>query len=347
MTEQINIDELERLAKAATPGPWSQSGFRVTAKELGYDRVADTEFDNDSMAENAAFIAAANPATVLTLINQLRALGDRAMHLERRLSDVNGEVLRLKGADQHALKLQAGHDEAVMRAQELEQERDALAAKLKELEGQEPVARIIERIDPEHSRLQKQPAVARTYEELPKDSFPETWREGAPLFARPVPAEQATPVTRPGWRDINDIVADREKDPSKAAALDRAREWLLVAQSIIPVEQVNPLVLDALKLCQGRFAFYVGHHTRSGNLEKAAQNQFFADLAAKAIAVAEGKEEGPQAEPVRLEKSEVEDLAWGANQEALSFGVSLEPFTRLVWAVEQAVLRKQGYKVEG
>ena len=52
------------------------------------------------------------------------------------------------------------------------------------------------------------------------------------------------------------------------------------------------------------------------------------------------------AEPERLDKSEVEDLAWEANQEALSFGVSLEPFTRLVWAVERCVLRKQGYKVE-
>lgn len=51
----------EALAAGPTPGPWSKAGFRVTAKELGFDRVADTEYDNDSMAENAAFIAACSP----------------------------------------------------------------------------------------------------------------------------------------------------------------------------------------------------------------------------------------------------------------------------------------------
>ena len=64
----MKTTELKKLAEAATPGPWHFVGFRVTAKELGYARVADTEFDNESMAENAAYIAAANPAAILKLL---------------------------------------------------------------------------------------------------------------------------------------------------------------------------------------------------------------------------------------------------------------------------------------
>ena len=60
---------MKKLAEAATPGPWRCAGFRVTAKELGYARVADTEYDNESMAENAAYIAAANPAAILKLLD--------------------------------------------------------------------------------------------------------------------------------------------------------------------------------------------------------------------------------------------------------------------------------------
>jgi hypothetical protein len=64
-------ERLRALALAATPGPWGRDACRITAKELGWARVADTEFDNDSMAENAAFIAAANPAAILALLDEL------------------------------------------------------------------------------------------------------------------------------------------------------------------------------------------------------------------------------------------------------------------------------------
>ena len=66
----LNIDELERLALAATPGPWvsdrgwveSDSGVGVVE---GYDSVPCEEADAD-------FIAAANPATILALIAIVR-----------------------------------------------------------------------------------------------------------------------------------------------------------------------------------------------------------------------------------------------------------------------------------
>lgn len=337
MTEQINIDELERLAKAATPGPWSQAGCRVTAKELGYDRVADTEFDNESMAENAAFIAAANPTTVLALISQLRAVGDRAMHLERRLSDANGEVLRLQGADQHALQLQAGHDEAVMRAQALEQERDALAAQIKELD-----ARIDDLLATCHRlALELECLLLDTKDLAPVSRWWDAamaaldgWHKAKDAASvRLAPAERPTPATRPGWRDINDIVADREKDPSKAAALERAREWLAAAQPIIPADPVNARLLERISEAVSAYERFGGICTFEG--EPMIHASTFLEIAEIAA-------ESQQVEPVRLLDlvKRFQDYlhgptAWSQDQEdELSQEIS-------------AVLRANGYKVEG
>ena len=84
------LDELEKLARAATPGPWAnvvhstQNGtvrnkYTVsTAKgERGAGMIADCEFVMMPLvasrrAQNAAFIAAAHPATVLALIKLAR-----------------------------------------------------------------------------------------------------------------------------------------------------------------------------------------------------------------------------------------------------------------------------------
>lgn len=86
--------ELERLAEAATPGPWSaadwdddfgENRFTVQATEpeklspgqsfiwpdgIRCLRVAET-MEGERPAEDAAFIAAANPDTVLRLISAL------------------------------------------------------------------------------------------------------------------------------------------------------------------------------------------------------------------------------------------------------------------------------------
>lgn len=77
------IDELERLALDATPGPWKVDALQIGARfnielpdgseaiamsqQLAGDRL------NEKRGANADFIAAANPLTVRALINQLRA----------------------------------------------------------------------------------------------------------------------------------------------------------------------------------------------------------------------------------------------------------------------------------
>lgn len=182
----INIDELERLAKAATPGPWSQAGFRVTAKELGYDRVADTEFDNDSMAENAAFIAAANPTTITAMIDSLHKANGRLHEVATHCANVEAErdeaKMRVQILERNLRDAEEAGRRLAKQAHQAEQERDALAAKLKGLEGQEPL-------------FWYRPC-GEMYEgpvhhnsiggKMLRDEKPGEWK---PLFSRPVPAE--------------------------------------------------------------------------------------------------------------------------------------------------------------
>jgi hypothetical protein len=90
----MTIDELRRIAAAATPGPWYASAqlegdYGLTYATIGAfpvgteDQPAKTCHDEDTICEvwngehdgaaNAAYIAAANPAVVLALLDCVRA----------------------------------------------------------------------------------------------------------------------------------------------------------------------------------------------------------------------------------------------------------------------------------
>jgi hypothetical protein len=85
-----DVGELERLARAATPGPWHVQGVgiggiedtagNVIAQAQQFKPVRNRDDLNDRI-QNAAFIAAANPATVLALIAHLRAVEARNVDL--------------------------------------------------------------------------------------------------------------------------------------------------------------------------------------------------------------------------------------------------------------------------
>lgn len=68
------LDELEKLAKEATPGPWSaeqssaMNPFRVGSSDEWVANGVDLSSDNDMK-----YIAAVNPNTVLALIAVARA----------------------------------------------------------------------------------------------------------------------------------------------------------------------------------------------------------------------------------------------------------------------------------
>ena len=106
-----NAQELEKLAKAATPGPWFQCGSPwfsdgsgvlagspdphvgvlivdtenwTGAREEAADGYAGQLADPDA---DAAFIAAANPAAILSLLSDLRAAREQAKAAEGRAED--------------------------------------------------------------------------------------------------------------------------------------------------------------------------------------------------------------------------------------------------------------------
>lgn len=68
----IDLDHLESLAKAATPGPWDYGACEVFLKGTDFWPVIATCRNEDDLA----FIAAANPAVVLELIAELRRVSD-------------------------------------------------------------------------------------------------------------------------------------------------------------------------------------------------------------------------------------------------------------------------------
>ena len=72
-----DIDELERLAEAATPGPWCDRGFGGIQPESGGSLVAVTVTKGGCLpdyVENSAYIAAANPTAILELVAEVRRL---------------------------------------------------------------------------------------------------------------------------------------------------------------------------------------------------------------------------------------------------------------------------------
>lgn len=86
MTEQVDLGALEALAKAATPGPWfaSRPGKRYEEGHHVWSKREPEEPDSHDIAmhcwgqEEAEFIAAADPSTVLALIAELRQERERA-----------------------------------------------------------------------------------------------------------------------------------------------------------------------------------------------------------------------------------------------------------------------------
>ena len=131
----IDTNELRRLAQAATPGPWKllpvgdkSKCFAVAdINFLSVLTVVDecgTSFGAVYLDGDAKFIAAANPATVSELLDRLEEAEADAL-----------EQARLNG-------MGASREAALMaKLEAAEKERDALQAKVEEMEKQEPVAR--------------------------------------------------------------------------------------------------------------------------------------------------------------------------------------------------------------
>lgn len=76
----MDLNELEKLALNATPGPWETDGYRfyyVNSDGERSDQWGEFKHDDSFHQSDAEFIVAANPTTVLHLIQQIRQLDDR------------------------------------------------------------------------------------------------------------------------------------------------------------------------------------------------------------------------------------------------------------------------------
>ena len=130
-----DINELRRLAQAATSGEWYvERGNHIYGRnevtdgeEVWHPVIACTDDDevNVNFEENAAFIAAANPAAVSEILDRLEAEESDGLEQARPLG--------MSGEREAALlsKLEA-----------VEKERNALRAKIEAMERQEPVASV-------------------------------------------------------------------------------------------------------------------------------------------------------------------------------------------------------------
>ena len=124
----ININELRRLAQAATP----HVGHACKYQDAHWLREGHVDFENADLfiaserpQEDAAFYAAANPATVIELLDRLEDAKSDAL-----------EQARLNG-------MGASREAALMAKLEVaEKERDNLRAKIEAMENQEPVVSV-------------------------------------------------------------------------------------------------------------------------------------------------------------------------------------------------------------
>lgn len=76
----MNLDELKKAAEAATPGPWKYykddnfiQSEDVRARISDWPVTRSTDVGTDQRNNNAAFIALANPTTILALLKVVDA----------------------------------------------------------------------------------------------------------------------------------------------------------------------------------------------------------------------------------------------------------------------------------
>ena len=104
----LNLDDLEAVARAATPGPWEAEPYLYMADD---DRVRVTSPSDGplfNLAEgvepvNASHIAAFDPPTVLALITRIREAERHNVQLLREAVKREGRVRRAEGAIAEAL----------------------------------------------------------------------------------------------------------------------------------------------------------------------------------------------------------------------------------------------------
>jgi len=87
----INTQELRKLAEAATPGPWIAGNGNVLSDTTGMSHFRPALRCGFGRPDDAEYIAAANPATVLALLDEL----------DRLRAHMDGQALQLEAAERN------------------------------------------------------------------------------------------------------------------------------------------------------------------------------------------------------------------------------------------------------
>ena len=98
---KIDLDALEAVARAATPGPWHQGAHYIGAGGEPYDPEAVV--GQASILCDAEHIAAFDPPTVRALITRVREAERHNVQLLREAVKREGRVRRAEGAIAEAL----------------------------------------------------------------------------------------------------------------------------------------------------------------------------------------------------------------------------------------------------
>ena len=153
----IDINELRRLVQAATPGPWhatksvETNSWAVWSDTTRLMELRPTKtVDMYRVSNTAAFIAAANPAAISKLLDRLEAaesalsnLGVTPEEAKEGLARHKATLARLEAAEKERELLRARNDFADEAIGHITQERDALRAKVAEMEQQEPECEVV------------------------------------------------------------------------------------------------------------------------------------------------------------------------------------------------------------
>lgn len=112
-------DELEQVARAATPGPWEANPYDARLVESKVDDLGSMKRRRDG-----AFIAAFNPATALALLERVRKAEAVVTEAKRA-----GLLLALKQAEEvEREEVAAGHADSASGAEEV---KDRIAERIR------------------------------------------------------------------------------------------------------------------------------------------------------------------------------------------------------------------------
>ena len=122
--ETPDVAELRRLAEAATPGPWEAFGAvdgRRGERWLGVTtdmraiesaRAGDVFAAQNCTRQDALFIAAANPAVVLALLDRLAHMTEARNNARAEVKRLTAQVERVRAlADEWTYKGEFGWDD--------------------------------------------------------------------------------------------------------------------------------------------------------------------------------------------------------------------------------------------